>query len=276
MAITPPRILYADQIPSATLSASPVLAATLPVTNLQNTLRTAVARSTSTADQSILGDFGATVDVDGCVAWRHNLTPSSTWRLRLYSGANQTGTTLYDSTAIAATPTGAAGLWGHDGMGERCRWSKIWIPSTVAARSFRIDFSDSGNPDGYIECSRLLMGAAWTLSDQQGGVEAGASLEWRDNDRHARTDAGSQIILTGSQWRAIKFQLNRLTDADRETLTRIRQICGRSRPVFVSLFPGDEDVARERDHELVGTFADASPIAWIGTYSASTIEIEEC
>lgn len=283
MALTPPRIVYRNLVDEATLSASPSLVSSLPVANLQNTLRTAMARSTSLASQDILGDWGAQEPVDCCVAWRHNWGPGSTWRLRLYSGANQTGTLLYDSGDIDAEPITPLGelWWGYEPWGTGIIddwgwwWSTLWLDEVVSARSFKLTIYAPSNPYAYVELSRLILGAAWTLSDTANGMAPGASIEWRDDHRLARTDAGSLISTQGAMWRAAKFQLARLSDNDRRELFRIARLQGRYRDVFVSLLPGYGGAA-ERDYELLGQFSSLPPMTMHGaTYWNGAVEIEE-
>lgn len=93
------RLLADDlvRLPATTLGASPALASGLGADHLRTSVRSEVARSTSTVAQSLTGDFGAAKPVNCVVLWRHNLTADSTWRVELFDGAGQTGTTLYDS-----------------------------------------------------------------------------------------------------------------------------------------------------------------------------------
>src|SRR5688572_13559444 len=94
------RMLFENDADDATLTSTSDVG-TLPVDYLQRAERAYVWRSTSTAAQTILGDFDSLVTVSGVALARHNLSASGTWRIRFYSGAGQTGSTLYDSGTIS-------------------------------------------------------------------------------------------------------------------------------------------------------------------------------
>ena len=68
------RIVWAIPSDTATLSASPALVSTLPVTNLQDPTRARIARTTSLAQQQILGNLTSLQIVNSLVLWRHNLS----------------------------------------------------------------------------------------------------------------------------------------------------------------------------------------------------------
>jgi hypothetical protein len=249
------RILYRNLADAATLAASPALVSTLPVANLQVTGRARVARTTSTADQAITGDWGSAQPVNGIVLWRHNLTETSTWRVRLYAGANQTGTLLYDSGGLAGEMMPLGDLrWGVDPLGATLQrgWSVayqavLWTP-TVQARSFRIDLSDPDNPAGYLQVARLFIGAYWSPVQN---ADYGAAMAWTDDSELIRTDGGSLRTFIRAVSRQLSFSLSRMEEADRGAFVDLVREVGRVHEVFISLFP-EAGGKLERDHQILG------------------------
>jgi hypothetical protein len=249
------RILYRNLADAATLGASPAMVSTLPVTNLQVTGRAKVARTTSTADQALTGDWGSAQPVNGVVLWRHNLTETATWRVRLYAGANQTGTLLYDSGGLAGAMMPLGDLrWGVDPLGATLHrgWTVayqavLWTP-TVQARSFRIDLSDAGNPAGYLQAARLFIGAYWSPVQN---FDYGASLAWLDDSELIRTDGGSLRTLIRATSRQLGFSLSQMDAADRGAFTDIIREVGKATELFVSLYPNTGGKL-ERDHQILG------------------------
>ena len=239
------RILIDDLIVGATLNASPALEATLPPGNLRTIARSEVARSTSTADQAVTGNFAALSACSCCVLWRHNLSAAATWRLELFSAVGQGGATVHDSGAVPAMTAAPLEplLWGYDPLGgaalgewqQPARHSALYFDA-VNARSFRLTLADPANPDGYLQASRLLIGAYWEPSI---GADYGAELQFIDDSTQARSAAGTLRTPVGrAPVRQLSVEFSALTLADSAALARIVGRCGRRAEVWVSLYPG--------------------------------------
>lgn len=257
------RIVWDNKSDAATLSATPALVATLPETHLQQAGRANVARTTSTADQAIKGNFAAAGYVSSMILWRHNLSPDATVRLRLYSGAGQTGTLLYDSTAVAPYSAKAFGdlLWGIDPFGDSVftewgiYWSTLWF-TPVAALSFQLDLSDSANTDGYMQAARLIIGPTLT------GVNNASynyAVGWQEDTRQERTAGGSLRSDAADPFREFKIPLNWIEASDRPKLLEMRRRVGMRQDFFFSLFP-EVGGSIERDHSAVVKLVQADPL----------------
>jgi hypothetical protein len=235
------RILADDLILAATLSASPSLESTLPVGNLRTLERSEVARSTSASDQVISGNFAASSPVSCCVLWRHNLTTAATWRLELFNAINQGGTKVYDSTAVAAffaDPLEALlADYGADlGEWEQPAQAAVLYFQEVTARSFRLTLSDSANPAGYLQASRLMIGAYWEPSI---GADYGHEFQWVDPSVQARAASGVlRTPIVRGPVRQLSFDCSQLSMADSAALTRIIGRIGLRAGVWISLYPG--------------------------------------
>jgi hypothetical protein len=190
------RIVETNVVDQATLGATPAMATTLPVENLKDPRRAYVARTTSTATQSIYGTWSASQWVSAAVLWRHNLSAEATWAVVLYDGPNQTGSVVHNTgyqPAIGSLTLGDLD-WGYDPFGSSWRLGHSqplqsvlwWAP--VQARSYIIYIQDAGNPDGYLQVSRLWMGRY-----QEFGVnpDFGATLQWVDPSEQIRTAGGT-------------------------------------------------------------------------------------
>jgi hypothetical protein len=253
MAVSNIRILVENKIDSVTLSDSPTMVSTLSVENLQNSLRAKVARTTGIADQSILGDWSAPVSISGAAIWRTNLSDEGTWRLRLYDGAGQTGSVVYDSGVIDAAEKITLGdlNWGIDPLGATVytEWDKIsatlWFEA-VSALSFELTLSDAGNSDGYMEVSGLYMGVA--ASPTFNAVN-GLALKWQDDTKQERTDGGSLRSDAVEPYRVIQFNLDTLVESERAIFIEMMRSTGLRKDIFVSCFPGAGG-KQERDYSF--------------------------
>lgn len=257
------RIVATNLIDTATLGASPSLSSSLPVTNLQDTRRAKVARTTSTADQTITGNFAATAVCSAAALWRHNLSTDGTWRIELYSADNQGGTKVYDSgDTLAYTAKCLGDLdWGTDPLGASVftGWSFIysvlWF-SPVPAKSFRLTLKDASNPAGYMEASRLVIGVHL---EPAVNMEYGMELEWVDESRQVRMDGGSLHVESVEVFRKAGFELGWLADTERAKWLEIARRTGKRGEVLLSLYPGVGG-AKERDHTFLGRLESSDPL----------------
>ena len=273
------RIVYDNVLDDATLSASPALAATLPEDNLKTVCRSSVARTTSTAAQAILGTFSVSKLSSAFVLWRHNLTSDATVRLQLYSLANQTGTIVYDSGAIAPYDGKRLGdlNWGLDGLGDSVFstwgvfWTVMWYPPTVF-RSFRITITDSSNPAGYMEISRGLLGP---YIEPTFNPIYGMSLAWDEDAVQERTDGGTLHTDPATPFRVLELNLRDLDESARPKFFEMTRQVGERNEFFISVYP-EEGGEKERDHSMLGKLSGVSPLStpYFSSYSQTMRVLE--
>ena len=252
------RIVWAIPSDTSTLSASPALVTTLPVTNLQDPTRARIARTTSLAQQQILGNLTSLQIVNSLVLWRHNLSATATWRLELFSGANQSGTTVYDSGTISAVSLKSLGdlEWGIDPIGATVfeagaeswslSYSVLWF-TDAAALSFRLTLTDAANTNAYMEASRLMLGRYFSPAVN---VDYGLGLSWVDESRQIRTAGGTLRTDAGVIYRQIAFDLSALSESERPKFIEIMRSSGKRKDLFVSIFP-EAGGEKERDYSMV-------------------------
>lgn len=166
----------------------------------------------------------------------------------------------YDSGAQLACPaptvtprrwTAAQGASAYAFGGGAC--ARLWLPSAVQAYTVTVDIVDTGNLQGYLEASALVVGAYWESATN---FDYGASARLIDTSKSSRNDAGDQITDTGTVSRALKIPMSKLAPADQTTLWNIMQACGTHYPVFASMFPGNADLTLEARHQVYGKFQD--------------------
>ncbi len=243
------RIIADNWSDLAALSASPALA--LPASNLQTQSRGEIMRTTGVATQQILGDFDQARICSACALVRHNLTSAATWRLELFSGAGQSGTTVYDSGSVTALPGYGWGefRWGVDAWGGSIflgwgqAFSNLWFAATPAL-SFRLTISDPGNPVGYLQASRLVIGAYF---EPLRNMSSGVDVSWAENSAQRRTDGGSLRTDGRVAYRRWQFSLDFLNAAERGVVLDVFRRAGLRGDLFISCYPGLGG-AQERDH----------------------------
>jgi len=273
------RIVYDNAADRATITASST-AGSLSASNLKVDMKSAVWRSTSTS--ATLTATWATGEVVSAVVLPFcNLTSQATVRVRGYTNAAD-ATPAFDTGAVFACPALSLGLWGwgSDSLGVNAfaygggTYGRVWVNTPSAVQKLTIDISDPSNLAGYIECSRLIAGAYW---EPEIGPEAGnANLSISDTSKHYRTDAGDTFTDVGNKYRKQSFSLPWLGDNDRLKMWNILWGNGMARPIFISMYPNNTDVALEQANQLYGKLV-TSPVMSTPYFNknSATIELEE-
>jgi len=273
------RVVYENYIDTATLSASPAMVATLPEENLQKLSRSRVARTTSLAQQQILGNLASTKLVSSLVLWRHNLSASATMRLELFDGAGQTGNTVYDSGTIETSTYKSLGdlNWGIDPFESSVfdawgvYWSVLWF-APAAASSFRITLNDSSNADGYMEITRAILGP---YIEPFFNPSYGMRLGWQETSKQERTDGGTLHSDPSSNFRNLEFSLDMLTETDRPKFLEFIRLVGKRKDFFISVFPevGGE---QERDYCMLAKLVqDSSHTSSFYAHFSQALKMQE-
>lgn len=269
--IVPVNAIDAD---IAVLSASPALASTMPVSNLQLIARDRVARSTSLASQVISGTWSGSIKAVNCWGiFRHNLLGAQV-RLQLYGDVALTSQ-IYDSGAVDVY-TGAP-LWGDFKWGE-VPWGVAandplageapyfkFLSSTYYAAGFKLTISNPGGMSAsYFELSRLWLGE---YLEAPYNPAYGKQLGWESSTQPGRTRGGSQRPLAGERWRTLKIDLTQATEADRGTWLDLSARLDMYKPCVVSVHPnlggrGERDNTLEALLESLAPQAHEEPVVW--------------
>lgn len=242
-------------------SVSPIL----PLANLQNTLRERLFRAASTTAVDIKGTYGGDAVGISCVSiQRANLTSAATWRFQAYSTADWTGTPVIDSTTLTPIPAIPLGslFFGVDPAGLDKyhvllgkKQATLWFTRT-AALSWKLTLTDTLNPAGVIDISRLIVGD----NHLEVGVNPryGLRLGVRDTSSAWETDNGSERVDAGELYRVLTFGLENISETDRQRWIEILFYCGTYRDVLVSVYPEGTD-EQIRDYTINGRFKGPLP-----------------
>jgi hypothetical protein len=254
----PLKLVFPNRADSLASLAASSEAPGLPVTNLLLQPRGRIWRTLNAADASITGSWDGITTVNAFVLYRHNLSNAATIRFRLYSLANQAGTTLYDSGALAQGVGLGWGVfpfgmqkWGGSSIFDSWsyRYAVLW-PTDVngdaitTALSFRLDISDAANPDGHFEASRLVLGESFEISED---ASRGSGWWWDEDTTQKRSAGGSlhsdELGLPHRRW---EIKLGYLIEADRANVFDLARAAGKRKDMFISVHPGEGGV-KERD-----------------------------
>lgn len=277
------RIITSKLIDAATVTSSPVGQANLLAANLQNPKRASVFRSTSTADQNILVNLSDVTSINAVVLYNHNMQTGATWRVLMYSGANQTGTTLYDSGATDVFNVKSLGAlnWGIDPLAphifndweNKNQFCSLYQDIVDGVQSLKITLSDAANTNGYLEAGRLYIGMA--LESSINPLWGDVTVSWLDQSTQYRTDGGSLRTDIAQFFRSLSVSLSKIANTERAKFMELARWAGKRKDLFVSVFP-TEGSEEERDYAMAAKFTNdmaQTPASW-GVYSMQ-FELEE-
>jgi hypothetical protein len=266
------RVISNNVADSATLTAS-TTSGTLVAANMQNDFKGQVHRAsgnfvTYTLTWSALQSIGAVV-LPAC-----NLSATATIRVRLYSDTAGT-TQIADSGTLTACPGLDLSWWGTVNANSFAYGAlakvPVWFSSHYNARRCVIDIVDSANAFGYIDCSRLIVGAYWSPTYN---AEYGAAAATMDTTVSARNDAGDLLGDRGVVYDTLSLDLKRMPETDRAQLLNIFRAVGTRENILVSLLPGDASPSAERDHMVYGRRANAGTTLDSWPYYSSKLEVQ--
>ncbi|PHV27267.1 hypothetical protein CSQ93_15370 [Janthinobacterium sp. BJB426] len=208
-----------------------------------------------------------------------NLTPTATIRVRGYVEPGD-AVSDFDTGAVPACEYARLGMWnwGALPLGVNAfsygggTYGRSWFQMR-SVKKLVIDLADPDNPAGYIDAARLVAGAWWS---PEHNASYGASVTPADTSNQYRNGAGEQKVERGALYRKLSISLDYLTPLDRAELWRIVRGNGLSHPLFVSLFPDNDDVELEQTHQVYGRLANLAAITTPSFQAyATTIEVEE-
>ena len=237
------RWAQSNIIEADSLLAVPALVSTLPIANLLNADRGFPARTTTLASQQLSGEFATNATLNFLVLWALNITDNATWRLRIYNGPGQTGSTLYDSTS---KPVWAPGVF--DGWPAKRRFIVEYFPQVTTARSWRVDVADAANPDSYMEIGELFAGQ---YSELEFNFNWGASMAWFDGSQPRRGGGGSfyRAAAATVPWRELALNMHNLSAVERAQWSNVSLLSDR---IWVDFYPDNPDDQLSVDYAMLG------------------------
>jgi hypothetical protein len=266
------RLVHTNHVDDATLTASGGTIDSLnPLTNMQNTRRDFVCRTTDTTTTTYFGTYADTLARGaGFVGLMLHRLHGASVRFRLFPNADWTGSATYDSGTVAvATSIALTSTWGLAAgtaiNTDLLYWTQPfwrWINPQVTFKSWSLVVSGtpatSAGSLGYFEITRPFIGPYFELGVNP---EYKPELSRNFNSITNRDGGGGVQVTQGYQWRKLDFSLAHMTSNDRKALFDIAGYSGNWREGVVSMFP--EDGTRdERDWMMHGRFAVLGPQVW--------------
>lgn len=259
-------VLYDNQSDAGSVTGP---ASALPLSNMQSERLARKWRSASddpadTRFDVVLPDI---VAMRAIVLGPTNLTTAHSYRIRAYSNADHS-TMVYDSewvlsqtrAVFGTLPWGSPYLWsGFQPPDDPERGTFIIhiMPVAIGQLYWSVEINDEGNPDGYVEVSRLLMCQSVSPSIN---YSFGAGLTFEDNSIRARTLSGGEQVWRRVNPRIFQFGFDYLPE-DEAFLNfyDLMRHSGFDREVFVIPDLEETGLFLQR-RSFLGTFRQMDPL----------------
>lgn len=221
----------------------------LPLANLLTRSRADVARSTNalTTSTKFTIDWGSAKAARAAAILWHNASAAAQWRWA--RGSTLSGNDVDDSGFVDAwrfTPL------SRDGT---VYMMVIVRPSQTSARYELFEFSDTGNPAGYLEAARPWIGSVYVPTVN---AEFGLQSKLQDLSTKERTEGGTVVAIKRSVLQGETFALRSLPPDEALTLRQTMSWAGTTEEVLY--VPDVSDPATQQADGFVGTFDELSPI----------------
>jgi len=132
---------------------------------------------------------------------------------------------------------------------------------------FRLQFSES------VKVSKILIGNYWS---PKFNTSFGVQVGYDDNTAYDRLQSGDLYATPSTRNKVLSFDLQYLDETDKFTLFDIFKSVGKSKAVFISIFPQDANQEKEQMYSIYGRLRDISNISYVMyTIYSSSLQLEE-
>lgn len=239
--------------------------------NLNNSDYWRVARSTNAnVGSTIISiDLGAIYPLRAIAFAAHNLSQSSSWRVKLGSTANSND--IYDSgnQGVWAMSFGADYQWedqfwwegytASDDYGNSPHLACWPLPNWYSARYARIEIADTANPAGYVQIGKLFIGGG--VQPAIGVGYDGLSESWTDASDLVTSASGDESFVPKRRLRQAQVRFGHITaGAEFQALYEMQRRQGLSGEVL--FLPEPNNIAECQRRGFIGRLAELSPIEY--------------
>jgi hypothetical protein len=245
------RIIYNNVADSATITAS-TTAVGFSIDNVKNTQKTSVHRSTlSTVTYTLIWTTAQNIN---CVALpATNLQSGDTIKVKVYTEAAD-ATALYETTDLSACLGRVTTLYSKTtlptyvdfGFGGASKTS-VWLPTTYPVKKVVITLTSA--TISAIDCARIVCGTYWESSRQ---VNNGIQLGYEDSSEITTTRSGNTYEDRKPITESMQFDLEYLSDTDRQQLQKLMRSWGSSGLIYYCVFPDNTNAEITQSYSMYG------------------------
>lgn len=244
------RVIYNNIADAATIVASTTSSGS--VDNLKNTQKTSIHRSTGATVTYTL--TWSTAQSINCIALpATNLQAGDTIKLQFYTETAD-ATAVYESATLQACTGRVTTLYNKTttptyvdfGFGGATKTS-VWLTTTYQVKKLVITLTSTSVAQ--IDCARLICGTYWESSRQ---VNNGIQLGYEDLSEITTTRSGNTYEDRKPIVETMQFDLEYLSDTDRQQLQKLMRSWGSSALMYFCVFPDNTNPEVTQSYSMYG------------------------
>ena len=269
------KIIARDLIENASVTATST-AAGFSADNIKNDEKFEIWRSTDLSTQQITFTWGSPQVLSALAIIFSNLIEGSTVNVEVFTNAADSEGFAHTgpvSINFAYQPPKGFNSIGYLSFayGGGTYYSTFFEEQTV--EKVRVTVTSAGNPDGYMEISKIVAGLA---TDFVSGANYGASVTKVDASEHNRTYTGDAVVNRRGQHKVMDVTLGKLTPEDRAANSNMIRGISNDSLVFVSVSPDAVSDYDKQTYQMYGAFTDQNTLVSIShNRNSVTFNIEE-
>lgn len=244
------RIIYENLADSATITAD-TTSAGFSVLNLKNTQKTSVHRSTGNTVAYTL-NWSTPQQLNAFALPATNLVAGATIRVQGYTDQTDASLVFDTGAPLPACKDRSIVIYGKTaqpsyvdfGFGGATKTS-VWLSQIATVSRVLITVTNSFP----IDCARLVVGKYWESSRQASrGIEVG----FQDSSEISTTRSGNTYEDRKPIQETLRFDLEYISDLDRQQVQKIMRSWGSSGLLYVCLFPDNSNSETTQTYSIYG------------------------
>lgn len=255
MATNKLRLIYNNVADYATIEASST-ATGFSVNNLKNTQKTSVHRSVGNTVTYTL-TWSTSQQINAVALPATNMVDGSTIRLQLYTNLEDTNT-IADTGTLQACKGRSIVLYNKSdtpsyvdfGFGAATKTS-VWLPQVYPIKKLVITLAATTT----IDCARIIAGTYWESSRQ---VNNGIELGYTDSSEITTTRSGNTYEDRKPISETMRFDLEYLSDTDRQQIQKLLRSWGSSGLVYFCVFPDNTNPEVTQSYSIYGRISNTT------------------
>ncbi len=257
------RIVHDNAVDRSVSVTASSTAGALAASNLLTDFKTEVWRSTGTT--ATLEFTWATTETFSMFALPFsNLSSTATMRVQSYTLAGDTAPAA-DTGPILCCPVslGFSAPWATAGANTFAYGGGVYAAIWFAPRDAQkivVTITDTANPSGYVEAARAVAGKYW--SPERNVEWESPKMTVQEDSKQERSDAGTLWTDRGPVYRKLSFDLSIMSASDRNVMWKILRANGMSRPIYVCIWPEQDDAYDEQIYSIYGKLSNSSTLQY--------------
>jgi len=267
------RLIYNNVADKATITASST-ASGFATTNMQNTQKTSVHRSTSTSTVTYTLKWTTAQSINSIALPATNLLSGDKIDVVLYAidttdAAGPVAQLINKNACLGRTMILQEGnttsTYKDFGLGGATKTS-LWFTKAYSIQAMQITLTRATIAQE-IDCARIVCGQYWEPTRQ---ISRGIDLGTEDQSDITTTRSGNTYVDRKTISDTLSFNLDYINDLDRRTFLQLLRSWGKNGLIYVCLFPDNSNTEYTQAYSIYGRLQDTSlRYEYLGYYNTS-------